>query len=85
MKKNKSLQILVPFIANKIEKNYDVVEVNGAAKKNLYLMVIDSLNNNKYVNLEYHVEEDNNLETHPLQDPVVLHHFPNYHRPKTPC
>lgn len=56
MKKNKSLQILVPFIVNKIERNYDVSEENGAAKKNLYLMVIDSLNNNKYVNLEYHVE-----------------------------
>jgi hypothetical protein len=55
MKNNRSLQILVPFIVNRIEKSYDVVEENSSAKKNLYLMVINSLNNNKYVNLEYHV------------------------------
>jgi len=56
MKNNRSLQILVPFIVNRIEKSYDVVEENSSAKKNLYLMVINSLNNNRYVNLEYHVE-----------------------------
>lgn len=56
MKNNRSLQILVPFIVNRIEKSYDVVEENSSAKKNLYLMVINSLNNNKYVNLEYHVD-----------------------------
>lgn len=55
MKNNRSLQILVPFIVNRIEKSYDVIEENSSAKKNLYLMVINSLNNNKYVNLEYHV------------------------------
>lgn len=55
MKNNRSLQILVPFIVNRIEKSYDVIEENSSVKKNLYLMVINSLNNNKYVNLEYHV------------------------------
>ena len=56
MKNNRSLQILVPFIVNRIEKSYDMVEENSSAKKNLYLMVINSLNNNRYVNLEYHVD-----------------------------
>jgi len=55
MEKNPSLQILVPFIVCRIENNYDSVEDNGFAKKNLYLMVINALNNNKWVNLEFHV------------------------------
>lgn len=56
MERNPSLQILVPFIVNRIEKNYDVPESKGYLKKNMYLMVINSLNNNRSVNLEYHVE-----------------------------
>jgi hypothetical protein len=43
MKNNRSLQILVPFIVNKIEKSYDGVDEHSSVKKNLYLMVIDSL------------------------------------------
>lgn len=58
MEKNPSLQILVPFIVCRIENNYDSVEDNGFAKKNLYLMVINALNNNKWVNLEFHVRWD---------------------------
>ena len=55
MEKNPSLQILVPFIVNRIEREYDVPEPKGFAKKNLYLMVINSLNNNRWINLEFHV------------------------------
>lgn len=55
MEKNTSLQILVPFIVNRIEKNYDVPEHGGFSKKNLFLMVINALNNNRWINLEYHV------------------------------
>lgn len=63
MEKNTSLQILVPFIVNRIERNYDVAENKGFAKKNLYLMVINALNNNRWINLEYHVGKVH-LETH---------------------
>lgn len=55
MQSNPSLQILLPFIINKIERNFDVQEESGYDKKNLYLMVIDALLNNKWINLEYHV------------------------------
>lgn len=55
MEKNPSLQILVPFIVQRIERNYDVQEEKGFAKKNLYLMVINALNNNRFINLEFHV------------------------------
>jgi hypothetical protein len=75
MKNNRSLQILVPFIVNKIEKSYDAVDENSSVKKNLYLMVIDSLNNNKYVNLEYHVAPGADLETHLVQDLSLFHHI----------
>lgn len=57
MQKNPSLQILVPFIVSRIENNYDAVEEKGFAKKNLYLMVINALNNNKSINLEFHVAD----------------------------
>lgn len=54
MKKNPSLQILIPFIIGRVEKNYSITEKQGYMKKNLYLMVLNALNENKYVNLEYH-------------------------------
>ena len=83
MKNNRSLQILVPFIVNKIEKLYDVVEEHGCTKKNMLLMVIDSLNNNRFVNLEYHVCSAN-PETHPVQDPDVPGDFSECVRPEAP-
>jgi hypothetical protein len=63
MEKNPSLQILVPFIVHRIERNYDVLEEQGYAKKNLYLMVINALNNNRFINLEFHVRAAH-AETH---------------------
>jgi hypothetical protein len=68
MEKNPSLQILVPFIVNRIEREYDVPEPKGFAKKNLYLMVINALNNNRWINLEFHVGS-RQPETHPAEDP----------------
>lgn len=74
MEKNPSLQILVPFIVNRIERNFDVPEEHGYAKKNLYLMVINALNNNKWINLEFHVPSYQ-PETHPAQNIGVLPHL----------
>lgn len=54
MEKNPSLQILIPFIIHKIEQSYNSSENQSFSHKNLYLMVINSLNNNQWVNLEYH-------------------------------
>lgn len=48
------MQILVPFILQDISINYKKILQNGALKKNLYLMVINSLLKNPRVNLEYH-------------------------------
>ena len=64
MEKNPSLQILVPFIVHRIERHYDIQEVKGFAKKNLYLMVINALNNNRFINLEFHVGSPNNRNTY---------------------
>ena len=55
MMKNPSMQILVPFIIQNIEKNYRSIVINGALKKNLYIMILDALFKNPKVNLEYHV------------------------------
>lgn len=54
IQKNSKMQILVPFIIDHINKNFDKVILNGAPKKNLYLMVIDALLKNSKVNLEFH-------------------------------
>lgn len=74
MEKNPSLQILVPFIVNKIERNYDIPEEQGFAKKNLYLMVINALNNNKWINLEFHVGNIH-PETHPAENIGIFPYF----------
>jgi len=48
------MQILVPFIIQHITLNFEIINQNGALKKNLYVMVIDALFKNPKVNLEYH-------------------------------
>lgn len=55
METNPSLQILVPFIVNKIESKYDKTEKNGIMKKNVYIMVLDALESNRWVDLQYQV------------------------------
>jgi TAF6 C-terminal HEAT repeat domain len=54
IQKNPKMQILVPFIIDHINKNYDKVVINGALKKNLYITIIDALFKNVKVNLEFH-------------------------------
>lgn len=55
METNPSLQILVPFIVNKIESKYDKTEKNGIIKKNVYIMVLDALESNRWVDLQFQV------------------------------
>ena len=54
IEKNPKMQILVPFILQEISSKYKNIINNGALKKNLYVMVINSLLKNPRVNLEYH-------------------------------
>ena len=53
IQKNPSLQILSPFIVTHINNNYKSVIINGALKKNLYVMILDSMFRNPKINLEY--------------------------------
>jgi hypothetical protein len=53
IQRNPSLQILSPFIISHINNNYKNVVINGALKKNLYVMILDSMFNNPKIDLEY--------------------------------
>jgi hypothetical protein len=65
------MQILVPFIIDHINRNCDKVILNGALKKNLYLMVIDSLLRNSKVNLEFHKHIIITILDHLLTSPRI--------------
>ena len=63
------MQNLMPFIIKNIEANHDCIVYNGALKKNLYVMVLESLFNNELVKIDFHVSERSlTLETYHNQD-----------------
>ena len=55
IQRNPRIQSLIPYIINHMTQNYKKIVLNGALKKNLYIMIIDSLIKNPKVNLEYYV------------------------------
>lgn len=72
MMKNPSMQVLVPIIIHNIERNYREVVVNGALKKNLYIMILDALYKNPKVNLEFYVNFDLNRNMSLLQFWIIF-------------
>ena len=65
----------MPFIIKNIEDNYDAVVYNGALKKNIYVMILDSLYHNELIRMDYHVTVTYS-ETHDHQDSGHFHYIP---------